>query len=803
MRPAPRDVLILTALLLSGAASCIFGAIGMLQDTAAMLRPTTGDAMIVPAVGGLAWWVRACLGAAHCRQAGSVALRKAAATHASALWAALLAGSGAVIWGAALRCGPSHSRSIGGARFARTAELRQLARGRDRAWFPLGYVPPSRVLRRFWRTSDRVVRSGIEPFPRIISGPPICLPEEDLARHVLVIGLTGAHKTTAVTFPAVLEAARRGVSVVALDLKYGEEDSLARLAPEWWRWGRDVLVFAPLDPVSLRWNPLAGCRTLGEAHRLATLLFDDVTPSDPDLMYWMGVERHVCAAFAYALATDGGAPTFERMRALCEAGPSAVQAYVHGHQGANVLVARLGAFLAMLPKDEAGILQGIASRLEAWGDEAVCRATGVGDPWEQIDLDRLRREPVLLVVGVPQPALPRLRWLCHLFLRDLAARLLRPRGPEERVRVLQILEELPAWGPLPGLADHLATFRSRQVSVITTVQSEVQGEYVYGREGWAAVAANLVTKIYFPSLADLDAERLSRAIGTTTGEDVTRSRGWGGGETRKGEHRRDIPIPLRRPEELQGIGMCADEILVRFVRIPPAQLWCPPFYARPEYAGRVPNLPPATSELAVYHHLWHRRTWDDPDRVGIHPRPESHTVDQAALPTGLRAPTSTAGSPQPGDVNSSAGTPTRMPFPDLLPRSSAMASYTKCNAHASHPGFQDDTPVLVSGAAPTAEDVRVLSQLVLRLLDYPASGSRPSVRGIGRGGRLVEVRVDPSVAVRLCGSPDTMHVIVRRWAALRWVRRVRPVFVLERRALEVLETDLVRRLAAACGTDSG
>src|SRR5207302_1765885 len=83
---------------------------------------------------------------------------------------------------------------------------------------------------------------------------------------------------------------------------------------------------------------------------------------------------------------------------------------------------------------------------------AVCEATRTSAPWERIDLTRVRREPLLLVVGVPQAALGRLRWLCHLFLRDLAAHLLRPRRPEERVRVLLILEELPAWGPLPGLA---------------------------------------------------------------------------------------------------------------------------------------------------------------------------------------------------------------------------------------------------------------------------------------------------------------------------------------------------------------
>ncbi len=54
------------------------------------------------------------------------------------------------------------------------------------------------------------------------------LPEADLARRVLVLGLTGAHKTTAVTFPVLLEAAHAGVSVVALDLTNATQYNLSK-----------------------------------------------------------------------------------------------------------------------------------------------------------------------------------------------------------------------------------------------------------------------------------------------------------------------------------------------------------------------------------------------------------------------------------------------------------------------------------------------------------------------------------------------------------------------------------------------
>jgi hypothetical protein len=429
---------------------------------------------------------------------------------------------------------------------------------------------------------------------------------------------------------------------------------------------------------------------------------------------------------------------------------------VQTHPASLSLMTHLGAYRAMLAKDEAGILQGIASRLEAWSDEAVCRATDMGDAWEQIDLGRLRREPVLLIVGVPQTARSRLRWLCHLFLRDLATSLLRPRGPDEEIQVLQVLEELPAWGPLPGLADHLATFRSRHVSVLATIQSEAQGASVYGSDGWAAVAANLVTKIYFSSLADLDAERLSRVLGTARAEEVARTRGWGAGGQRGQEHRRHIPIPLQLPEELQGIASVEDEIIVRCPRLPPARLWCPPFFARPEYRGRISDLPPSTADLVVYHHLRHR---------SIHARP---AVAHPAAPTK-------------GSNGETA------PVPDLRPR---------------------ETGGAVATDVATDQDLQILTQFVEGLVSHlaaprPPDRPRPVARSVLRAGRLVEVRIDPEVALRSWSDPVRTSAIMRHWAALRWVRRIRPVFVLERRALDALDGELRQRLADACSIEPG
>lgn len=736
MRPRLKDFFLPCFVLTIGISIVGAGAVGILHDIAGELpihRTPPGGLHAVDVM----WWLRRCLLTPECRVSARAVVAASVVAHARVVWSGFLAVLLSTACFATLRVRARRPlRPMRDACFASTRELRSLTHRKPGAWFPLGYA-------RRWATWVQPVR----------------LPEEALARHVLVLGLTGANKTTAVTFPVLLEAAHAGISVVALDLKYGEEDSLARVAPEWRKCGRDILVFAPVDSVSLKWNPVASCRTLGDAHTLAALLFDDADATDPDLLYWVGAERHVCAALLFAVATDGGPPTLERLRGLCAAGPGAVHSYVQTHPASPSLTAHLGAYRAMLAKDEAGILQGIASRFDAWTDEAVCRATGVGESWEHVDFRRLRREPTLLIVGIPQAARPRLRWLCHLFLRSLAACLLRPREPHERIRVLQVLEELPAWGPLPGLADHLATLRSRHVSVLATIQSESQGASVYGADGWAAVAANLVTKIYFPSLADPDAERLSRVLGTARMEDVARSRGWGCGGPTGHEHRRQIPIPLQRPEELQGIGWDEHEILVRCPRLPPARLWCPPFFARPEYLGRVPDLPPSTADLVVYHHVRCK---------SIHGNPASRDC----VPVNRMSPALSASEVMaPPSVEARDGG-------DRVPGAGAVAA--------------------------TGEDVEALTRFAESLVEYlsgPApigEGSRQVARGVRRHGRLVEVRVDPEVALRLCADPAAAPAVLRRWATLRWVRRVRPVFVLERRALDTLDVVLRRRLVAAC-----
>jgi hypothetical protein len=74
--------------------------------------------------------------------------------------------------------------------------------------------------------------------------------------------------------------------------------------------------------------------------------------------------------------------------------------------------------------------------------------------------------------------------------------------------------------------------------------------------------------------------------------------------------------------------------------------------------------------------------------------------------------------------------------------------------------------------------VTSLNHLIEALLLRFAHDGAGVIRGVHRGGWLVELRIRPDAIAEACQGTEAMHTLSRRWSALRWVRRVRPAFVL-------------------------
>ena len=122
-------------------------------------------------------------------------------------------------------------------------------------------------------------------------------------------------------------------------------------------------------------------------------------------------------------------------------------------------------------------------------------------------------------------------------------------------------------------------------------------------------------------------------------------------------------------------------------------------------------------------------------------------------------------------------------------------------AAGASPGSAPECGV-VPAAVGQGDDGVALATLIGAILDRQrgagANRSRDEngagARIVCRGDRPAEVGLDPWLAYGLLGGGEAAQAIVRRWAARGWVKHVRPVFILERRALETLAADVQRRL---------
>jgi hypothetical protein len=220
------------------------------------------------------------------------------------------------------------------------------------------------------------------------------------------------------------------------------------------------------------------------------------------------------------------------------------------------------------------------------------------------------------------------------------------------------------------------------------------------------------------------------------------------------EQTRMVEVPLRRPESLQGIGVMEDEIIVRCSGLSPVRVWCPQVHVRPLYARLVSGSAPSTVEIAVKHHL-RCRTRDARRRDQSPPSPDPFMV----VPVERSTDSAVASAPQ-------------------VAASAAPAADVRSAVH---------------GRAASDDDFGAFIEAVLC-----SSGGSVLPRVVCRGDRLIEMRVQPALVFRLLGGGEKAHSVVRKWAARRWVRQVRPVFVIERTALDTLAPELRLRLNAFC-----
>ncbi|MGZ4166637.1 MAG: type IV secretory system conjugative DNA transfer family protein [Solirubrobacteraceae bacterium] len=264
-----------------------------------------------------------------------------------ALWLAVLASPSALVAAGLLVAGAAIAIVPGLVRAAR-------ARAAERARHDAGQRP---------------VVLGTDP-----AGRTVTLTDRQLAAHALIVGASGAGKST--TMLGILDAQiRRGRPVVAIDMKGSPAFAAARTRGAAAA-GRGVRAWSPDGPC--RWNPLAH----GNATALKDKLISTERFSEPH--YQRAAERYVQTVLQVLHARGPGTPArLDEVVALMEPGGLAgAVRHMHGP-----LADRVESYLDALTSDQVSAARGLGTRLALLSES--CAGPYLlpgGPPAEAIDL---------------------------------------------------------------------------------------------------------------------------------------------------------------------------------------------------------------------------------------------------------------------------------------------------------------------------------------------------------------------------------------------------------------------------------
>lgn len=462
---------------------------------------------------------------------------------------------------------------------------------------------PQEVARQLRCSPDERPAGYVGCIPGLVRTRVLRLPERRRCSHVLLIGGTGAGKTSRYMKPNLLADARDGHSAVVIDVKFPDpREGLVDVLPAFLACGRDVQLFAPWhSEVTLRFPLLDGIRTLTDAMDLRDLVIGH-TERRGENPFFLNLERKLLAALILAVARDRlrpagdpyrGPATLGRIYRLSAGADRELQQYFLTHPDREVREQVVGLF-GLEDERLPGIMAGLAGRLELFADPLLDRATTpTDDPRGQVNPQQLGICPTLLFIALSQTRLAggRGKLLLQVLVRILNDTLMRSSegyGGRLPVHTSVYLDEFPSMGPIPGIGETLATFRSRRVAYHLALQGRAQGEEVYGVTGFRAFLNNLQTVLLFPAWLKFDDARyFSEALGNATTEQLTR------GTTRRGvlphqrtTYERPVLRPLLSPEEFADAP--DDGAILITTGLRPARVWLPRWFDRPGWLRADP-----------------------------------------------------------------------------------------------------------------------------------------------------------------------------------------------------------------------
>lgn len=373
--------------------------------------------------------------------------------------------------------------------------------------------------------------------------------------------------------------------------------------------GQEVHLFDPLSEAgrSARWNPLAYVsevpyRCIDDLQRIATMLYPDPQGADP---FWTSSARSLFLGIAlYLFQTEGSTRTIgEVLRQGMASDAEGFQKHWKrvidcceraGYPLSQEAVQSLYDVIDLAPVTASSIRKTFTSRLDLWLNPMIDAATSGND----FDFRELRRRPISIYARINPDNIARLQPLLNLFFQQaigLQTRELPEDNAALKHQLLLVLDEFPALGRIPVIADSTAFLPGYNVRALIIVQSHSQLVERYGIEGAKSIRKMLAARIVFAPKEYDDAEAISRELGTCTvrQKNVTRPM-WGGRSPTVSIS--EQPRRLMLPQEIKEMG--ANRMILFYEGLRPVYAQRIRYY-KDRLLARRERPPPEVPQLVI------------------------------------------------------------------------------------------------------------------------------------------------------------------------------------------------------------
>lgn len=346
----------------------------------------------------------------------------------------------------------------------------------------------------------------------------------DRHEHVLIVGASGSGKTRGIIRQNIVQDLKDGRTAIVYDLKWPQTGSgfrdLIYVAKQL---NREVAIFAPFSPTSMRIPLLDDINTIDEGLKLARAIIAPPEYGAEPGEHYKNSERRTLAAMALTIA-QSPTPTMKELQRLGEMNAAEIETWYKNQTNQEVKHA-LKSMFDKRNDQISDLLGGVMNKLQIFYNANVSRATTRGnDPREVIDLEAFIRKGGLLIIGIESKYIQggEGELLLQLIKRRVDRALMdvadATPGGALAIPATYYFDELPGLGRLPNLDKQLAQWRSKNIAIVMGVQNDAQGAVRYGKAEWEAMTSgNAGTKIYYLRGTDpVPAQDLSKRMGEIT-----------------------------------------------------------------------------------------------------------------------------------------------------------------------------------------------------------------------------------------------------------------------------------------------